>query len=161
MSVTSTSGANLFLEQLAHQLHGCSAVAPPLHQEIENFAFIVDRAPEPELLPRDRYGHLVEMPARRWPRTPTAKFSREQRPELQDPASHRFVGDIQPTLREQIFDVAIAEREAHIEPNGVPDDHRRELMARDEIVMRNVTWCADTRYRSCDNAGATLPEAGL
>ena len=34
-------------------------------------------------------------------------------------------------LREQIFDVAIAEREAHIEPNGVPDDHRRELMARE------------------------------
>ena len=30
---------------------------------------------------------------------------------------------------EQIFDVAIAEREADIEPNGVPDDRRRELVA--------------------------------
>ena len=29
-----------------------------------------------------------------------------------------------PTLSEQIFDVAIAERETHIEPNGVPDDRR-------------------------------------
>ena len=92
---------------------------------------VVNGPPEPELPPRDRYGHLVEMPARRWPRTPTAKFSREQRSELQDPASHRLVGDIQPTLRERTFDVAIAEREAHIEPNGVPDDHRRELMARE------------------------------
>jgi hypothetical protein len=28
-----------------------------------------------------------------------------------------------------IFDVAIAERETYIQPNGVPDDRRRELMA--------------------------------
>jgi hypothetical protein len=27
------------------------------------------------------------------------------------------------------FDVAIAERETHIEPNGVPDDRRRKLVA--------------------------------
>ena len=54
-----------------------------------------------------------------------AKFSGEQRPEFQYPSPHRFVGDIQPTLREQIFDVAIAEREADIQPDGVPDDSRR------------------------------------
>ena len=66
---------------------------------------------------------------RRWPRAPTAKFSGEQRPELQDPSSHRFIGDIRTALREQILDVAIAESETHIEPNGVPDNHRRELMA--------------------------------
>src|SRR5580704_11968901 len=41
----------------------------------------------------------------------------------------RFVGDIQTALGEQILDVAIAEREADIEPNGVPDDRRRELVA--------------------------------
>jgi hypothetical protein len=42
----------LLLEQFAHQLHGCSHVAPSLHQEIENFAFIVDRAPEPIAAPQ-------------------------------------------------------------------------------------------------------------
>jgi hypothetical protein len=61
-------------------------------------------------------------------RASTPKFSGEQRPELQYPSSHRFVGDIQPTLRKQIFTVAIAERETNIQPNGVPDDLRRELM---------------------------------
>ena len=41
----------LIFEQLAHQfqLHGCSLVASPLHQQIENLAFVVDRSPEPEL----------------------------------------------------------------------------------------------------------------
>jgi hypothetical protein len=29
-------------------------------------------------------------------------------------------GDNQPTLNEQIFDVAMAEREVHIGPNGTP-----------------------------------------
>src|ERR1700677_2697339 len=119
----------LFLEQLAHQFHRCSFIAPSLHEQGENLAFVVSLAREPELTARDSHGHLIEMPPRGCPRGSTAKLSGEQRPELQYPSSHRFVGDIQTALRKQIFDVAIAERETHIEPNGVPDDRRRELMA--------------------------------
>jgi len=51
------------------------------------------------------------------------------RPGLQYPSSHRLVGHIQTTLSEQILDVAIAEREADIEPNGMLDNCRRELVA--------------------------------
>jgi hypothetical protein len=100
-----------------------------LHQQVENLAFVVNGAPQPELLARNRHGHLVEMPPRRWPRTSMAKFSGEQRPEFQNPSPYSFIGDIQTALREQIFDVAIAERETDIEPNGVPDDRRGELVA--------------------------------
>jgi hypothetical protein len=70
------------------------------------------------------------MPSRRWARASPAKSLGEHRPELQYPSPHRFVGDIQPSLCEQIFDVAIAERKTEIEPSGVPDDRRRKLMAR-------------------------------
>jgi hypothetical protein len=38
----------VLFEQLAHQFHGRSLVASPLHQQIENLAFVVDRSPEPE-----------------------------------------------------------------------------------------------------------------
>jgi hypothetical protein len=69
------------------------------------------------------------MPPRRRPRASTAKFSGEQWPEPQDPPSHRFVRDIQSSLGEQVFDVTIAERETQIEPNGVPDNRRRKLVA--------------------------------
>ena len=62
------------------------------------------------------------MPPGGWARASTAKFSGEPGPELQDPSPHRFVGDIQIALRKQIFDVAIAERETHIQPNGVPHE---------------------------------------
>ena len=46
----------LFLEQLTHQLHGCSLVAPSLHEQVENLALIVNRAPQPELSARNHYG---------------------------------------------------------------------------------------------------------
>src|SRR5580692_11330289 len=69
------------------------------------------------------------MPPRGWPRASTPKFSGEQRPELQNPPSHRFVGHIDPTLSEQIFDVAITECESDIQPNRVPDDRGRKLVA--------------------------------
>ena len=72
---------------------------------------------------------LVEMPPGGWPRASAAKLTGEHRSELQDPSPHRFVGDIHPTLSEQVFDVAIAERETQIEPNSVPDNRRRKLVA--------------------------------
>jgi hypothetical protein len=100
-----------------------------LHEQVENLAFVVNCAPEPELLARNSYGHLIEMPTQCWPRASTAKFSGEQWAELQNPSPHRFLGDIQTTFRKQIFDVPIAERETHRQPNGVPDDRRRKLMA--------------------------------
>jgi hypothetical protein len=58
-----------------------------------------------------------------------AKFSGKQQPELQNPSPQRFIGGIHPAFREQIFDVAMAERETDIEPDGAPDDRGRKLMA--------------------------------
>jgi hypothetical protein len=43
------------------------------------------------------------------------KFSGKQWTELQDPSPHRFIGDIQTALSEQVFDVAIAEGETRVE----------------------------------------------
>jgi hypothetical protein len=40
--------------------------------------------------------------------TSAAKFLGEQRPELQHPSSDRFIGDVQPALGQQIFDIAEA-----------------------------------------------------
>jgi hypothetical protein len=75
-------GEALFLEELAHQFYGCCLVAPSLHKEVENLAFVVYSAPQPVLPPANDHGHLIEMPTRCWPRASTAKFSGEQPPEL-------------------------------------------------------------------------------
>src|ERR1700722_8686425 len=54
-----------------------------------------------------------------------AEVLRRRTARLQNPSPYRFVGDAHTALPEQIFDVAIAERETHLQPNGVPDDRRR------------------------------------
>ena len=108
----------VLFEQLAHQFHGCRLVASPLHQQIENLAFVVDRSPEPESPAGDQDCHLVQMPVRGWPRASTPKFLGEQRPELQHPSSNRFIGDVQPALGQQIFDIAEAEGKAKIQPQA-------------------------------------------
>jgi hypothetical protein len=43
----------LFLEQLAHQFHRCSLVAPSLREQVENLAFVVNRSPQSELPARN------------------------------------------------------------------------------------------------------------
>jgi hypothetical protein len=101
------------------------------------------------------------MLARSWPRALAAKFAGEQRPELQDPSPHRFVGEIQSTLSEQIFDVAITEGETNIEPNRVFDDRRGNWWRANEIVMRHLTRRLETRYRCRDKAlGRAAPARG-
>jgi hypothetical protein len=69
----------------------CSFIAPPLHEQVENLAFVVNRTPEPELPARNRHCHLIEMTSRCWPRASAAKFSGEQRSELQERSPHRLV----------------------------------------------------------------------
>ena len=50
----------LFLKQLPQQFHGCSLVESTLHKQVEDLAFIVNRAPQPKLPARNRHGHLVD-----------------------------------------------------------------------------------------------------
>jgi hypothetical protein len=47
------------------------------------------------------------------------------RAELQSPAADRLVGHIDATLGEHILDVAVAQTEAEIEPNGLLNDDER------------------------------------
>jgi hypothetical protein len=54
-----------------------AAFAPSLHQQVENLAFVVNRAPEPKLPARSHHGHLIEMPLRRRPWASTVQFSGE------------------------------------------------------------------------------------
>ena len=55
----------------------------------------------------------------------------------QDPPSHCLIENIQTALSQQLFNVAIAECEADVEPNGVLDEAMPELVAANEIFMRH------------------------
>jgi hypothetical protein len=62
------------------------------------------------------------------PKTALPELSRNHRSELQHPAPDSFVGDVEPTLREQILHVALAQRKVQVEPHSVLDDNWRKAV---------------------------------
>src|SRR5271169_7072189 len=116
-------------EQLAHELDGCAFVPSALNKDFENLAFMIDRAPQVHMLAGDPDDHLVEMPAIAWPRTAPPQPACNNRPEFQHPAAHALVGDVEPAFGKQFFDIAVAKREAQLEPHRMLDDNRRKAVA--------------------------------
>src|SRR5260221_5903527 len=115
----------LFAQQLAHQIYGRAAVSAALKQHVEDLAFVIDRAPEVHPFAGDPHHHLVEVPAIARPRTALPQPSRDHRAEFQNPAADALVGEVEPTLRKQLLDVAIAQGEAQVKPNRLLDHNRR------------------------------------
>jgi hypothetical protein len=101
-------------------------VALGLNQRIENLALGVDGTPQIDHLPIDLQIDFVKMSGRMWFRAALAEMRGDHRPEMVHPASDGLVRDRDPTLRQQILDVAKAQREPEIEPNRLMDDLRRE-----------------------------------
>src|SRR3981081_2636277 len=94
-------------------------------------------------------------PARTGPPEP----SRYPRSELQDPAPHSLIREVEPTFSEEILNVSVAQRETEVEPNRVLDDRRRKAMpAIGEMgharTLSDQLLAGDPRCR--DNAGGAL-----
>src|SRR6516164_6096236 len=121
-------GEALLLEQLAHQPQRRPAVASALNQHVEDLALVVDGPPEVHPLASNPDYHLVEVPASARPRTVTAEPSRDRRSEFQHPTPDGFIGDVEPSLGEELLDIAITQGEAQVEPDGMLDDHRRKAV---------------------------------
>jgi hypothetical protein len=119
----------LLLEQLAHQPQRRAAVAAALNQHVENLALVVDGTPQIHPLAGDAHYHLIEVPAIARPRTALTEPSRDRGTEFQHPAPHRFIGDVEPSFGQQLFDIAVAQGKAEIEPDRVLDDLGRGAMA--------------------------------
>ena len=75
---------------------------------------MIDGAPQVHSLTGNSDDHLVEVPAIARPRTALPQPSCNPGPEFQNPAPHRFIGDIEPTLGKQIFHIAIAQGEPEV-----------------------------------------------
>ncbi len=95
----------LLLQQLSEQSPRRLSAASWLDQEVEHLAFIVDRPPQPVITATDLDNHFVEVPTRTGARTAAAKIARNQSAELKEPASNRFVRNIDATLGQKILDV--------------------------------------------------------
>lgn len=89
----------LLRQHLAQQSACRSCAASRLDQEIEHFAFVIDRPPEPVSSIADLNDHLVEMPAHTGTRTATTKVAPDEPTEFQEPAPYHLVRHIDAALR--------------------------------------------------------------
>src|SRR6516165_7134480 len=95
----------LLLEQLTHQPQRRPGIASALNQHVEDLAFVVHGTPQIHWL------------------------SGDYRSEFQHPTPDRFVGDVEPALRQQFLDVPITQGKTQIQPDSMLDDHRRKAVA--------------------------------
>src|SRR5271167_1201503 len=128
----------ILLQELAHQLQRGVLVSLGLDQHIEDLAFGVDGTPEIHHPAFNFQINLIKMPGRMrlWPAL--SQFSRDGRSEMVHPAPDGLVGNGDPALRQQVLDVAQAEREPKVQPNRLANDLGRE----------SVSGVADFPHRS-------------
>ena len=123
------------LEQLAKEPRGGVAIPARLEQDVDDLAILVDGPPEVMTLAADRHDEFVQMPrVADWPR-PTPEPSRVGRTEGLAPVPDGLVRHRDAALGEKVFDIAEAEDESVVEPDGVADNRWREAVA---WIMRDV-----------------------
>src|ERR1019366_772450 len=72
---------------------------------------------------------LIEMPDGVGLSPSSAQVRCDHRPEMVHPAAHGFIGHQDPTIRQQILDVAETQGEPDIKPDCLLDDFGREAVA--------------------------------
>src|SRR5215813_10279911 len=116
------------LEQLAKKLLRRLLSPPALHEDVKHVIVLVDSAPEVMALPVDGQEHLIEVPL-----VPGLGASMLQLigivlPKLQTPLADGLMGHGDAALKQDLLHVAVAQREAIIEPDAMADDLAGEAM---------------------------------
>ena len=99
-----------------------------LQEDVKHSALFVHRPPEPVFNSTNDNVHLIQMP----PGTPTgfpvASFLSQEWGEFDVPLAKGFVTDVNSSLVEQLLNITLAEREAVVEPHGVPNYTQRKTV---------------------------------
>ncbi len=111
----------LMLQQFSEQLQSSVLAAALLNQNVEHLAFVVNGALQVHAPPADLADHFVQMPSAGRGGAPAAKIGGDERPKLVHPAADRLAADRDPAPRHHFLNVAKAQCEAEIEPDGVPE----------------------------------------
>ena len=99
----------MFLQKFAHQLQRRPFVAPRLNQDVECLTVLVDRPPQIHPTAANRDIHLVQMPLRVCPRTPSSQTSRDRRAKLPYPSPNGLVRHFDTSLLTRLLDAGNAD----------------------------------------------------
>src|SRR4029450_9840272 len=110
------------LEQLAKEFLGGLLIAPALDQDVEHIIVLVDSAPQVMALPVNREEYLVQVPFVTWLGASTLQLIGVVLPKFQTPLANGLVGHVDAALKQDLLHVAVAQREAIIQPDAMADD---------------------------------------
>ena len=85
-------------------------------------AVLIDRPPEVVPFAMDGEKDLIQMPLVARSGAPAAELIGIGLPELPAPMPDGFVGHDDPTREQELFDIAIAQAEAEVQPDAMADD---------------------------------------
>ena len=133
----------LVLEQLAQRPQRSAGIATLLDQHVQDFAFVVDRTPQPRPLAADLHQNFIEMPTAGRLGSGLSEISSEQSSELQAPTADCLVAGVNAALSKHFLDILKAQSEPEIETNAQADDIRRKF-----CTASNQTGCIGIPIRS-------------
>src|SRR5262249_16213494 len=116
------------LEQLTEKLLRRLFVASALHEDIEDVVVLVDSAPEVMALAINGQKDLIQVPLVTWLGSSVLQLIGIRLPKLQTPLADGLVGHRDAALEQDFLHVAVAQREAIIEPDAMADDLAGETM---------------------------------
>ena len=131
----------LRFEQLAKEPRCSVAIPAGLKQNVDDLAVLVDGPPEILTLTANGHEEFVQIPRVADRPGPMPEPPRVREAEGFAPVPDGFVRDGDSAVREKVFDVAEAQGEAVVEPDGVADDGGRESVAgiADDVVGHPAT----------------------
>jgi len=109
-------------QDLAKEALSGSLVSVACDQNIEDLAILVYRSPKIMALAADRDEQLVHLPDVTETALSPPQGAGIPGSKLATPGSNRFVGHRDATLSEKVLDIAKAESEPMVQPNGMADD---------------------------------------
>jgi hypothetical protein len=108
-------------------------------------AVLIHRPSQIVAFAADREEYLIQMPLSR-ARTPTSELIGIQLSELAAPLADGFVGDDDPTAKEEIFHITVAQADAITQPDAMADD-----LGRKPMICVRVGGCGGIHRSSQDS----------
>jgi hypothetical protein len=109
-------------EPLTEELFGSMLVPPALHQNIKAVPVLVHRAPQIVSFAANGEKYFIQMPLVTRLRATTSKLIGIWLPKLPAPLPDGFIRHDNTPGEQQLFDIAIAEAEAEVQPDAMADD---------------------------------------
>jgi hypothetical protein len=99
-----------------------------LDENIQDVAILIDRPPQVMPFAVDGQKHLIQVPLVARPGPAASELMGIRLSEFPAPLPDRLVGDDDSTGEQQLFDIAVAEAEAKVQPDAMADDLGRKPM---------------------------------